>query len=528
MLTQAQKVENDAGRRLGLGIEMAQVAESSPGGLDKAIDIWKSVLKLQPGHGEATAALKRLYTRTEKWNALLEMLKEQAEALSKDDPTQLDQRIERLLEVVAIYRDRLKLDAMVINTYSAILQLKPEHLRALDALAQKYEAMARWNDLIGVLQRKADLLAKSPEARVEQARLLKQVAQLWIDKFSNHNQAVKPLEDLYAIDPDDAETVARLRDIYNKRRSWRSLLDLERQQLDVLEAHPERLPSQDAWIKERRTRLTELAKLAQDRLGDSIEAIGIWNRLLEIDESDEGALVALSALYEKRKALYRAYRDPAPSESQSKDVKTQVALLEKIGTLLAEKLVAAAPAVDIYREIVRLQPTHQKAMRTLRELYGQAGQYDELERLYGQQAQWDELYEVLLALAERAEQSQTRIDLYLRAARVAKSNPVEPGKSAEGVRARAGRRADASSGGDGALPIYQTTEKWPRLCRCTKCCWAMRRPTPSGSVTCTRSPSWRAEAFSQAAGIFRGWPRPMRCGKTSRSTASRGCSSKQS
>lgn len=65
VLTQAQKVENDAGRRLSLGIEMAQVAESSPGGLDKAIDIWKSVLKLQSGHGEASAALKRLYTRTE-------------------------------------------------------------------------------------------------------------------------------------------------------------------------------------------------------------------------------------------------------------------------------------------------------------------------------------------------------------------------------------------------------------------------------------------------------------------------------
>ena len=463
VLTQAQKVENDAGRRLSLGIEMAQVAESSPGGLDKAIDIWKSVLKLQSGHGEASAALKRLYTRTEKWNALLEMLKEQAEALSKDDPAQLEQRIERLLEVVAIYRDRLKLDAMVINTYSAILALKPEHLGALDALGQKYEAMARWNDLIGVLQRKADLLAKSPEARAEQARLLKRVAQLWIDKFSNHNQAVKPLEDLYAIDPDDAETVARLRDIYNKRRSWRSLLDLERRQLDVLEAHPERMPNADAWVKERRTRLTELAKLAQDRLGDSIEAIGIWNRLLEIDEGDEGALVALASLYEKEKRFTALIEILLRQKSRSKDVKTQVALLEKIGTLLAEKLLAAAPAVDIYREIVRLQPTHQKAMRTLRELYGQAGQYDELERLYGQQAQWDELYEVLLALAERAEQSPTRIDLYLRAARVAKSQLASQDKAQKAFERVLVAEPQHLQAATALLPIYQATEKWPRL-----------------------------------------------------------------
>jgi tetratricopeptide (TPR) repeat protein len=292
ILTQAQKVEHDGPRRLALGVEMALVSEASAGGLDKAIDIWKSVLKQQPGHPEASAALKRLYTKTEKWNALLEMLKEQAEALSKDDPAQLQQRIERLLEVVAIYRDRLKLDAMVITTFNTILQLSPSNLVALDALAQKYEAMSRWNDLIGVLQRKADLigewvknsapeLATLPSARTEQARLLKRVAQLWIEKFSNHNQAVKPLEELYAIDPDDAETVVRLRDIYNKRRSWRPLLDLERRQIDVMEAHPERIPDEAARKKELRNRLVELAKLAQDRLGDNAEAIAIWNRLLE-------------------------------------------------------------------------------------------------------------------------------------------------------------------------------------------------------------------------------------------------------
>ena len=257
------------------------------------------------------------------------------------------------------------------------------------------------------------------------ATTLQQVLDDW-------NFVSPPLEDLYAIDPDDAETVTRLRDIYNKRRSWRSLLDLERRQLDVLEAHPERMPSQDAWLKERRTRLTELAKLAQDRLGDSIEAIGIWNRLLEIDEADEGALTALASLYEKEKRFTALIEVLLRQKARSKDVKAQVALLERIGTLLAEKLLAAAPAVDVYREIVRLQPTHQKAMRTLRELYGQAGQYDELERLYGQQAQWDELYEVLLTLAERAEQSPTRIDLYLRAAASTRGNGAVADLSGDG------------------------------------------------------------------------------------------------
>lgn len=475
ILTQAQKVEHDAGRRLALGIEMAQVAEASQGGLDKAIDIWKSVLKLSPGHAEASAALKRLYTRTEKWNALLEMLKEQAEQLGKDDPSLLDQRIERLLEVVAIYRDRLKLDAMVINTYNTILQLKPDHLGALDALGQKYEAMSRWNDLIGVLQRKADLLgeqAKKQEAapkgkpsavQLEQARLLKRVAQLWIDKFSNHNQAVKPLEELYAIDPDDAETVARLRDIYNKRRSWRALLDLERRQLDVLEEHPERAASNEAWLKERRNRLVELAKLAQDRLGDNLEAIGIWNRLLELDEGDDTALSSLGGLYERERRFPALIEVLSRQKARTKDAKAQVALLERVGALLAEKLVAPAQAVEVYQEIVRLQPTHQKAMRTLRELYGQAGQYDDLERLYGEQGQWEELYEVLLGLAERADTAATKIDLYLRAARVAHKDLRSQERAQRAYERVLLVDAQHLGAAQALAPIYKQTEKWPRL-----------------------------------------------------------------
>ena len=474
ILTQAQKVEHDAARRLQLGVEMAQVAEASPSGLDKAVDIWKSVLKLQPGHPEASAALKRLYTKTEKWNALLEMLKEQAEQLSKDDPAQLSQRIERLLEVVAIYRDRLKLDAMVINTYNTILQLKPDHLGALDALALKYEGMARWNDLIGVLQRKADLLGEwvktgSPElkhfptARSEQARLLKRVAQLWIDKFSNHNQAVRPLEDLYAIDPDDAETVVRLRDIYNKRRSWRALLDLERRQLEVLEEHPERIPDATALAKERRNRLVELAKLAQDRLGDNAEAIAIWNRLLELDEGDEAALTALSALYEREKRWPALIEIISRQKSRTRDVKGQVAHLERVGTLLAEKLLAPSQAVEVYQEIVRLQPTHQKAMRTLRELYGQAGQYEELEKLYGQQAQWDELNEVLMGLAERVERSDQKIDLYLRAARVAKTELHSQERAQKAYERVLLVDENHLAAAQALAPIYKQTEKWPRL-----------------------------------------------------------------
>src|SRR5438874_8665179 len=219
----------------------------------------------------------------------------------------------------ANYRYNLNHPVMVNNTYNHILQLKPEHHDALAALAGMYESMGRWNDLIGVLQRTVDVSADTGE----KTKLLRRIAGLWIDKFSNHNQAVKPLEELYAIDPADPDTVGKLRDIYGKWRSWRALLDLERKELERLKEPAEQ-----------RAKLGEMARLAADRLGDAREAIAIWNRVLEGAPDDGEALTMLAGLYE------RARRWPALIEVVKRqahhpgiDLKQQVVLLEKAGTL---------------------------------------------------------------------------------------------------------------------------------------------------------------------------------------------------
>ncbi len=117
ILQQAQRVATDDKQGgLELALETARAAESSRGAAERAIDLWKSVLRQVPGHAEAQAALERLYAQTEKWNALLELHKEALELFGKagqtEDPdTLIDRKIERLTQMVAIYRDRLGLDA---------------------------------------------------------------------------------------------------------------------------------------------------------------------------------------------------------------------------------------------------------------------------------------------------------------------------------------------------------------------------------------------------------------------------------
>lgn len=450
VLIGAQKVEPDEKKRLQLSVEMAGIAEGPGGSVEKAIDLWKSIFKVDKTHPEAGAALRRLYRKGEKWNALLELLKEEIEALGKN-PAALDERIERLLDVVAIYRDKLNLDVMVINTYNTILQLKPDHEAALGALAAKYEAMGRWNDLITVLQRQADHQADRQTEPMERARLLRRVAMLWVEKFGNHNQAVKPLEELYALLPGDADVVVRLRDIYTKRRAWRALLDLERREIDRLEGPI------------RRAKLVEMARMAAERLGDASEAMSIWNRVLEDNPQDGEALASLALLYERER------RYPALAEVLSRqrlglsDPKVAVPLLEKLATLWGERLAAPRKAIEAYQDILRIAPGHHRTMRQLRDLLIQAGDTDELEVLYAQTKQWEELCETLMTVAERTTDLAQRVKLNRRVAEVALEQlhqPERAGKAYERILAVEPRNLDAARA---LVPIYRRAEKWARL-----------------------------------------------------------------
>ena len=452
VLQQAMKSEPDPARRSALAIEVASLAESEIGNPEKAIDSWKAILRQDPKNVDARAAVKRLYQKTEKWNALLELYKEEIEALPVDSPEGKRQRVERLLEVVAIYRDRLNLDVMVINTYNNILALVPDHGGALDALAQKYEQLGRWNDLITVLMRKADAASTERPARVA---LLRRIAILWTDRFGNQAQAIKPLEELLAIEPGDREAMGKLKDIYTRRRQWRALLELNGRETPTL-------PTEQV-----RPHLVDMARLAADKLGDTRASINIWNRILEAEVGgprDPESLTALALLYDKEKrylALAEVYH--RQRELAEADSKTAAAILEKLGALYADKLEAPAQAAECFREVLRLAPGHGKAMRILRDLYAHQGDLGSLEELFGSMNAWDDLIEVFHSLVDRTQQPENKLTILERIATLASGRLGAPEKATKAYERILAIDPQNLGAARALVPIYRKAEKWARL-----------------------------------------------------------------
>ncbi|HEY0988555.1 MAG TPA: hypothetical protein VGD80_15930, partial [Kofleriaceae bacterium] len=216
------------GRARPITVEIAELAEQQ-NNPEKAIEAWKQHLRGEPGSSDARTALARLYRRTEKWNALLDLMKDEIERLPEAD---VAGRVGKLHEVVEIYRDKLRLDVMVINTYNAILKIDPGNRRASDELAAKYRALGRWNDLIAILTRKSEGPDLPDDERIA---LLREIADLWAERFGNFANAIKPLERIVELSPGDPDAVARRKEIYVKRRQWRALIDVLGREASVLE-----------------------------------------------------------------------------------------------------------------------------------------------------------------------------------------------------------------------------------------------------------------------------------------------------
>ncbi|MEM6954549.1 MAG: tetratricopeptide repeat protein, partial [Myxococcota bacterium] len=439
----------DGDDKLRLGVEHARAAQAS-GATERAIDAWKAVQRLEPTNEEASDALRALYREGEKWNALVEVMRAELDALpaqSDDDAIRI-RRIALLKELIVIYRDRLKLDVMVTNCFGQLLEEDPGDREALQQLGETYESMGRWNDLIPVLVRQTD----AEEDPAKKVAILMRTARLWIDRFANYNQATGPLEAIIEIEPENREALSELKTIYSKKRAWKSLYAV--------------LQKESALASDPSARLAmkvELARLAGDRLHHHADAIALWADVVEEAPDTDGAVDALLKLTEREKDWARHASALELASQQEPDEKKQIKLLQRLGTTYGDHLSEPAKAADAWKRVLAIDPKNGKAMRTLRESFVAARDWEGLESLYAESSDWDGLVDVLGNAAERTDDDALKIELSFRAAHVYEDrigNAERAFRSYERVLSVDPSNEDAARK---LIPIYQEQEKWTRL-----------------------------------------------------------------
>ena len=188
------------------------------------------------------------------------------------------------LELADAY-GKLNNDNQMISALTQALQQDPSRLESYDRLAALYEAKKRWPDLVKVLAEKAE----RTETATSKVAIYLQVANLYLERFSNQAEAIKAFEHVLELDPHNQQAIDHLLAVYEKRRDWEKLIKLK-------EAEVERTPE-----RERAAKVIEVARMAATKVKKPEICTYWWEKVLQYEPTHEEALAELYKLYERNK-----------------------------------------------------------------------------------------------------------------------------------------------------------------------------------------------------------------------------------
>jgi tetratricopeptide (TPR) repeat protein len=426
----APEVIGDAQKAL---MDTAHNAEGA--GPDKAIDAWKKAVASDPSKRAPRRELARVLRKAERWNALVEALKDEESKAARTP----DDKVAVLWELVDIYRDRLRLDVMVAGTLTNILNQQPDNLAVLDQLAAQYEQMKRWPDLVSTLAKKAQRL----QDKGEKVALHLRVANLYLEKFSNQAEAIKAFEAALELDPDNLEAASHLKSVYEKRRDWEKLIALSRREI-----------ARVADPRERLAKTIDLAKLASEKLKKPPVSIAAWADVLTIDRDNAEALGELDKLYEREKQFDKLAEVVTRQADLAPDAARKVQFLQRLGILFGEKVGDNARAIDAWKALLAVEPDNKRAQDAVKKLYVTQKAWGELEAFFNAQGKLDEYVRVLERQVE-TEDDTTKIELWQKIAVLYRDQLGKPDRAMRAFERVLGLDGHNLGAAEALIPLYE-------------------------------------------------------------------------
>lgn len=371
--------QEDAQLGSALIMMSARVYESDLGDVDTAVALYRRVLEIDPTHLAAAESLERLFRQTERYQDLSLIL--QAKSDIVDEPSD---KKDALFQAAGIEEDVLEQPEAAIAVYKKVLAIDEDDLRALDALIKRYLGLSRWQDLLAVYSKKADLVADPDEKK----RIYYQVGAVYERELGDVQQAIDTYQKILELDPDDLQALSRLDVLYEQAQNWQELLGVLTRESEMCEDPNEGISFQ-----------YRIAELYEKRLDDVTRAIELYREILQRQVDHEPTLLALEGLKGGEKdplgaaavlePVYEAASDwarlIAVHEVQVKhagDPFQQVDLLHRIARLYEDALENHASAFDTYARALALDNGNEQTLQNLERLAMIVNRWPQVAALY--------------------------------------------------------------------------------------------------------------------------------------------------
>jgi tetratricopeptide (TPR) repeat protein len=278
-----------------------------------------------------------------------------------------------------------------VESWRQVLELAPSDPSPLERLSTLHRGQNDWHALAGVLRRRVEA-APDPGDRV--TRLI-DLGETYHRDLSDLDRAREAYEAVLADEPDHANAMQALQEIFAEREDWEQLSE-------VLE----RRAAAEADPIEAVTVLRRLASIREKGLGDAEGAVRALDRARELAPKDGEVLNELRRVLGAVGEVER-YVETIEAELEGFPDADAIELSLQAGRALRDELDRPEDAVGWYERILARDPSHSETHSALRALYERLGRADahlEVLRAIMEQTQDDsERLALLDELAEKAE-----------------------------------------------------------------------------------------------------------------------------
>lgn len=327
------------------------------------------LLELRPGDLGATTAIEESESRRRRQQELVASYLAEAERATDD--IYKSSMLMRAAELEVRYGSEDPKLATAIDRLEQAVRLDPTNERAGRLLEHVYRQQGRWEELAGVLERLADRSEHVGERIAAGVRL----ARAYAGHLGDPERAARAYDRVLREDPNHAEAMSFLSELYSAGERWAELVGL----------YERELKSKDLHDAARLGDMLQIAMLHWKKLGRPEEAEPWFERVRKVDPTNEGML-----------AFYREYCEKLEDYSRLMDIlqgaqralkdgsKEKARLAQEIGRL-AEGQANAAKAIEQYKSVLRQDPDNVEARERLKSLYKQTQGHNDLVALLRQQ-----------------------------------------------------------------------------------------------------------------------------------------------
>lgn len=409
----------------------------------EAVKTYEALIEIEPDDVEAKIYLKEMYEKRRNYDALIALLRREADAIL--GPAE---RSEAYRQIAELATEKVKKPEVCVPLWLAVLDGEPDDASALDALAQLYERGRDYEALCDMLERLI-VVTSDDKARIGHLTKLGQIAG---DRLKDDERAAEAYRQLVDLDPSDRRASEQLKKRYTALGRWD---DLEALYLDggnwdefirLLEANEAKAETPERRIQ----MLNKVAELWLTQKGKPDRAARALEKVLSIDPENLVAAERLIPIYTEAnnfKGLVQA-------------IEVRLLSLEA-GVERRDLLLRAA---NLYDERLR---DKEKALSRVLEAVTMAADdsvvLDLAEKAARSASAWDKFVSAVQELAEATDEPSVKNGLRLRLGRVLREELKEDDAAIQQYRLVYDDAPDSTEALDALVLLYGKTKRFAEL-----------------------------------------------------------------